>query len=65
MSKQYHYVVFFDDTTNKWEIDWDVPINYDGGSIWDTETQEWLHNKDDWDEDFIIQELNTKLSKEA
>ena len=64
MSKQYHYVVFFDEESKTWEIDFDISINYDNGNVWDTQTQEWSYIDSSKAEDIIIQDLNTKLGKD-
>ena len=64
MSKQYHYVVLFDEESKTWEIDFEVSINYDEGNVWDTQTQEWSYIDSSKAEDIIIQDLNTKLGKD-
>jgi hypothetical protein len=64
MSKQYHYVVLFDEESKTWEIDFEVSINYDEGNVWDTQTQEWSYIDSSEAEDIIIQDLNTKLGKD-
>jgi hypothetical protein len=64
MSKQYHYVVLFDEKSKTWEIDFEVSINYDEGNVWDTQTQEWSYIDSSEAEDIIIQDLNTKLGKD-
>lgn len=40
MALQHHYVVVVED--GKMWIDWDVSINFDSGSVWDTEQETWL-----------------------
>jgi hypothetical protein len=62
MSKQYHYVVLFDEKLKTWTIDFEVSINYDEGNVWDTQTQEWSYVESGEAEDIIIQELNEKLA---
>jgi len=62
MSRQYHYVVLFDEELKTWEIDFDVSINYDEGNVWDTKTQEWTYVESSEVEDTIIQELSEKLA---
>lgn len=41
MSKQFHYVVIFNEEYKRWDIDPEISINFDCGSIWDKETEEW------------------------
>lgn len=44
MSKQYHYVVVYDENTNSFSIEWDTTqmlLEEDSGTVWDTDTQEW------------------------
>jgi hypothetical protein len=59
--KQYHYVVCFDEESNTWAIDFDVSLNCDEGSVWNTEKQAWSYAKNEAEEDLIIQDLSTKL----
>jgi len=33
MSKQHHFVVYFDTETQKWALDWDVSINHHEGDV--------------------------------
>jgi hypothetical protein len=40
MALQHHFVVVVED--GKAWIDYDVSINFDSGSIWDTEDEDWL-----------------------
>jgi hypothetical protein len=64
MSKQYHYVVFFDTATGEWSIDHEVSINYDEGSVWDTKKQEWSYFNNDEDvlmDDKLLNDLTKKL----
>lgn len=44
MTKQYHYVVMFDEESGRFEIDWDSTLERleeDRGTIWDTVTHDW------------------------
>jgi hypothetical protein len=44
MGKQYHYVVMYDDSSGRFEIDWDSTLERlenDRGTIWDTVAYEW------------------------
>ncbi len=41
MALQHHFVVVVED--GKAWIDYDVSINFDSGSIWDTEDEDWLN----------------------
>jgi hypothetical protein len=45
MSKQYHYVVVFDEKTNRFSIEWDttsVLMEEGEGTIFDTDEQDWV-----------------------
>ena len=61
MSKQYHYVVRYDEESKEWSIDYDVALNYDSGHIWDESANEWSAEYEDI-EDVLIQELVEKLN---
>lgn len=44
MSKQYHYVVMYDNESNSFSIEWDttqIMLEENQGTIFDTDTQEW------------------------
>jgi hypothetical protein len=58
MSKQHHFVVYFDDKTLKWDIEWETSINYDEGDVWDTEAEAWGFSEP---EDSIINDLRKRL----
>ena len=62
MSKQYHYIVMYDNTTKDWVIDYDVSINYDNGHIWNTKTEEWEGTWDDDTEDAIFKDLRKRIT---
>lgn len=52
MSKQYHYVVMFDEDTKEWSIEWDttdIMLEQVEGTIFDTKTTEWTPSSDDED----------------
>jgi len=58
MSKQHHFVVYFDTETQKWALDWDVSINHHEGDVWDTKTETWgFADPEDW----MIDELKSRL----
>jgi hypothetical protein len=40
MSKQYHFVVGYDDTSMKWFIESDTTAYFPDGNVWDTEQYE-------------------------
>ena len=42
MSKQFHYVVVFNEEYKRWDIEPEIYLNFDNGSIWDDETNGWL-----------------------
>ena len=45
MGKQYHYVVVFDEKTNRFSIEWDttsVLMEEGEGTIFDTDEQGWV-----------------------
>jgi len=60
MSKQYHYIVMWDEETKEWSVDFDVAINYGEGDVWDTSTEEWSFASEH--DDHILNELKEKLS---
>ena len=62
MSKQYHYIVMYDNTTKDWVIDYDVSINHDNGHIWNTKTEEWEGTWDDDAEDAIFKDLRKRIT---
>jgi hypothetical protein len=37
MSKQYHYVVGYDDTSMKWFVEYDTTAYFQDGNVWDDE----------------------------
>tara|TARA_R110000823_G_scaffold74029_2_gene170024 strand:- start:44 stop:253 length:210 start_codon:yes stop_codon:yes gene_type:complete len=44
MSKQYHYVIVYDEDNNAFSIDWDttgVILEENQGTVFDKDTQEW------------------------
>lgn len=50
MSKQYHYVVMYDDRTNKFSIEWDTTqllLEDDNGTVFDTENMNWISSYDE------------------
>lgn len=52
MSKQYHYVVMFDEDTKEWTIEWDttdIMLEQVEGTIFDKTTTEWTPSSDDED----------------
>ena len=62
MSKQHHYVVFYDTETKKWNIDFDISLNGDRGSIWNKNTQEWESTiGQEKADDIFLKELTEKL----
>jgi hypothetical protein len=44
MTLQHHFVVVVDD--GKFFIDHEVSINFDAGSVWDTENETWENSYD-------------------
>lgn len=62
MSKQYHYVVVFDEETGEWSVDYDVSLNHDNGHIWDEDTQTWSAEYNPYVEDVLVEELTRKLN---
>jgi hypothetical protein len=48
MALQHHFVVVVED--GKMFIDTDVSINFDSGSIWDTEQETWENSYDHYEE---------------
>ena len=49
---QYHYVIFYDTETQKWEVEFDTAAHFAGGNVYDdnavTETgYGWFHPGDD------------------
>lgn len=64
MSRQFHYVVVFDEATKEWSVDYDVSINYDSGHVWDEESEEWSAEYEDV-EDTIVKELNGMFALQA
>ena len=62
MSKQHHYVVFYDTETKKWNIDFDISLNRDRGSIWNKNAQEWESTiGQEKADDIFLKELTEKL----
>lgn len=62
MSKQYHYVVVYDEMSNEFSIEWDTThaLMEDGnGTIFDTEEQEWSEGF----EDDLYNVLSDRLAK--
>lgn len=46
---QYHYVVFYDTDTNEFQMDFDtLDARFYGGSVFDTNTNEWVPVDDDY-----------------
>jgi hypothetical protein len=44
MSKQYHYVIVYDEDKSEYRIDWDttvVMLEENQGTVFDKDTQEW------------------------
>lgn len=37
---QYHYVVGYDDETEKWFLEWDTTAYFPDGNVWDNERSE-------------------------
>ena len=64
MSKQYHYVVFYDEESKKWSVDYDVILNYDEGHIWDESANEWSAEYEDID-DVWVGQLKDKLAQKV
>lgn len=63
MTLQHHFVVVVDD--GKFFIDHEVSINFDAGSVWDTETETWEDSYDHPSEYEEASELLwNKLNKE-
>jgi hypothetical protein len=56
MVLQHHFVVVVED--GKFFIDHEVSINFDAGSIWDTETETW---EDSYDHPSEYEEANELL----
>jgi hypothetical protein len=40
MSKQYHFVIGYDDTSMKWFVESDTTAYFSDGNLWDTEQYE-------------------------
>lgn len=62
MSKQYHYVVMYDNESNSFSIEWDttqIMLEENQGTIFDTDTQEWEAGYDDE----MYDEIANKLAK--
>ena len=53
MSKQYHFVVYYDSESKTWEMDYQTQdAKFDGAPIFDSETGEWEFLADDvWEDD--------------
>jgi len=58
MSEQHHFIVYFDDETKKWAIDWDVSINHDNGDVFNTRTEKWGFEDPN---DLMINDLKARL----
>jgi hypothetical protein len=56
MVLQHHFVVVVED--GKFFIDHEVSINFDAGSVWDTETETW---EDSYDHPSEYEEANELL----
>lgn len=67
MKRQHHFVVIYDEETNRYSIDWQTTGVIDavkGGTVFDTEKQEW-HSSFDDDLDSLIADRLDKILDEA
>ena len=63
MALQHHFIVVVED--GKMFIDHETSINFDGGSVWDTETETWESPYDHYrDNETAMELLWDKLNKE-
>jgi hypothetical protein len=63
MALQHHFIVVVEN--GKMFIDYETSINFDGGSVWDTETETWESPYDYSSENETAMELLwDKLNKE-
>jgi hypothetical protein len=64
MSKQQHFVVFYDLEAETWHIEFDVSLagNEDGETLWDSKISEWEVPEDDDLTDSLLSELRGRLS---
>jgi hypothetical protein len=63
MALQHHFIVVVED--GKMFIDHETSINFDGGSIWDTETETWQDIYDHYrDNETAMELLQNKLEEE-
>lgn len=66
MSRQYHFVIMFDDETNQWDFDIDgEEIAFNNGTIYNDETKSWEFGYAG-DGNFVGMEdtLSTQLSRQ-
>jgi hypothetical protein len=52
MSKQYHFVVFYDSETEEFTLDYDTQDErFNGEPVWNEETGEWESLGEVWEDD--------------
>jgi hypothetical protein len=55
MGKQHHFVVYYDENTNQWNVDYDTQdIKFDNKPIYDPAEDEWLNVAGEIDDDNSI-----------
>jgi hypothetical protein len=67
MRRQHHFVVVYDEETNRYSIDWETAVAIEvakGGTVYDTDKEQW-HSSDGDDLDSLIGDRLHKILDEA
>jgi hypothetical protein len=68
MSKQYHYVIVYDEDKNAFSIDWDTTgaiLEENQGTVFDKDTQEWELGFENETYETVYDKLNKLLEIEV
>lgn len=59
MSKQQHFVVYYDTEDEAWHMEYDLILGdgHDGENVWDTDSQSWEFQEDE----ALSERLNNEL----
>lgn len=66
MARQHHFVVYYDEATNEWTVDYDTQdIKFDNKPIYDLDTDEWVSVADEIEDDNSIYNRSADALYEA